>query len=86
MHSLGGLGLPVHRAEDGGTLGVLLVGDRKHDVEGAARYGIPTVLVGWGYGTPQERAGARWSVDTPAELGELLDQLVGDVVTGGAQH
>lgn len=86
VHSLGGLGLPVHRAEDGGTLGVLLVGDRKHDVEGAARYGIPTVLVSWGYGTPQERAGARWSVDTPAELGELLDQLVGDVVTGGAQH
>ncbi|CAN5578718.1 HAD family hydrolase [soil metagenome] len=29
---------------------VLMVGDRRHDVEGAARHGINTVVVGWGYG------------------------------------
>ena len=29
---------------------VLMVGDRCHDVEGAAEHGIPTVVVGWGYG------------------------------------
>jgi phosphoglycolate phosphatase-like HAD superfamily hydrolase len=29
---------------------VLMVGDRRHDVEGAAAHGIDTVLVGWGYG------------------------------------
>ncbi|HEX4560031.1 MAG TPA: HAD hydrolase-like protein [Mycobacterium sp.] len=29
---------------------VLMVGDRSHDVEGAAHHGIDTVVVGWGYG------------------------------------
>ena len=29
---------------------VLMVGDRVHDVEGAAAHGIDTVVVGWGYG------------------------------------
>lgn len=28
----------------------LMVGDRSHDVEGAAAHGIETVVVGWGYG------------------------------------
>ncbi|WP_245905896.1 HAD-IA family hydrolase [Mycolicibacterium palauense] len=29
---------------------ILMVGDRSHDVEGAAAHGIRTVVVGWGYG------------------------------------
>jgi phosphoglycolate phosphatase len=29
---------------------VLMVGDRSHDVEGAAEHGIDTIVVGWGYG------------------------------------
>jgi phosphoglycolate phosphatase len=29
---------------------VLMVGDRSHDVEGAAKHGIDTVVVSWGYG------------------------------------
>jgi phosphoglycolate phosphatase len=29
---------------------VIMVGDRAHDVEGAAAHGIGTVVVGWGYG------------------------------------
>ena len=29
---------------------VLMVGDRSHDVQGAAAHGIDTVVVGWGYG------------------------------------
>jgi phosphoglycolate phosphatase len=29
---------------------VLMVGDRRHDVEGAAAHGIDTLVVGWGYG------------------------------------
>jgi phosphoglycolate phosphatase len=29
---------------------LLMVGDRSHDVEGAAEHGIDTVVVGWGYG------------------------------------
>jgi phosphoglycolate phosphatase-like HAD superfamily hydrolase len=27
-----------------------MVGDRSHDVDGAAAHGIDTVVVGWGYG------------------------------------
>ncbi len=27
-----------------------MVGDRSHDVEGAAAHGIDTIVVGWGYG------------------------------------
>lgn len=30
---------------------VVMVGDRAHDVEGAAWHGIATVVVGWGYGS-----------------------------------
>lgn len=29
---------------------VVMVGDRAHDVEGAAAHGIDTIVVGWGYG------------------------------------
>ena len=29
---------------------VLMVGDRSHDVDGAAAHGIDAVVVGWGYG------------------------------------
>jgi phosphoglycolate phosphatase-like HAD superfamily hydrolase len=29
---------------------VLMVGDRRHDVDGAAAHGIDAVVVGWGYG------------------------------------
>lgn len=29
---------------------VVMVGDRAHDVEGAAEHGIDTIVVGWGYG------------------------------------
>ncbi len=29
---------------------MVMVGDRAHDVEGAAAHGIDTVVVGWGYG------------------------------------
>jgi phosphoglycolate phosphatase-like HAD superfamily hydrolase len=29
---------------------VVMIGDRSHDVEGAAAHGIGTIVVGWGYG------------------------------------
>lgn len=50
----------------------VLVGDRLHDVEGAAAHGVPTIAVRWGYGSPAEHAGAVAVVDTPAELADLL--------------
>jgi phosphoglycolate phosphatase len=54
---------------------VVLVGDRHHDVEGAAAHGIPTIGVGWGYAEPGELAGARLIVD---DLDELAEALRGD--------
>ncbi len=37
---------------------VLMLGDRSHDVIGAATHGIATVGAGWGYGAPGELIGA----------------------------
>jgi phosphoglycolate phosphatase len=50
----------------------VLVGDRKHDVEGAAAHGVPTILVTWGYGSVAEQVGTVAVVDSPAELIPLL--------------
>jgi phosphoglycolate phosphatase len=51
---------------------VVLVGDRIHDVDGAAAHNVDSILVEWGYGNPEEwdAAGARAS--TPERLRELL--------------
>ncbi|MBN9605532.1 MAG: HAD hydrolase-like protein [Actinomycetales bacterium] len=60
-------------ARDGADLDrPVLVGDRHHDVEGAAAHGVPTIFVTWGYGAPAEHAGARAVVDTTDELFEAL--------------
>lgn len=68
-HTLAGLGrTPVQ----GATPGVVLVGDRHHDVDGAAEWGIPVIFAGWGYGRPGESAGARWVADSVDDLGRLL--------------
>jgi phosphoglycolate phosphatase len=59
--------------EAGVDLGnVVMVGDREHDVLGAAAHGIPTVMVGWGYGSPAEAAGTIAVVETADELEALL--------------
>lgn len=55
---------------------VLMVGDRAHDVEGAAEHGIDTVVVAWGYGRDDfAEAGARSAhahVATVESLREVL--------------
>ena len=55
---------------------VLMVGDRSHDVEGAAEHGIDTVIVRWGYGSADfvEPAAvtALAHVDTVDDLREVL--------------
>jgi phosphoglycolate phosphatase len=63
LHALEHLGLPDPRT-------VVMVGDREHDVTGAAAHGVATIGVLWGYGTRAEleAAGAR-------ELVETLDEL-----------
>lgn len=60
---------------------VLMVGDRSHDVEGAAAHGLAAVVVGWGYGgsdfaesdfAGSQVAGPLIRVETVAELRGLL--------------
>jgi phosphoglycolate phosphatase len=57
------------------TQRLIMVGDRRHDVEGAASHGIDTIGVLWGYGDHAElaNAGARVIVANPVELTAALD-------------
>lgn len=54
--------------------GVVMVGDRLHDVEGAAVHAIPAIGVAWGYAGEGELmgAGALDVVETPSRLVSLL--------------
>jgi phosphoglycolate phosphatase len=51
---------------------VVLVGDRIHDVEGAAIHGVDSVLVQWGYGTEDEWSEATATAATVEGLREFL--------------
>ncbi|MCU1514177.1 MAG: haloacid dehalogenase, partial [Microbacteriaceae bacterium] len=50
----------------------VMVGDRSHDVEGAAAHAVPTIFVEWGYGSTAEQVGAVAVVKSAEELGALL--------------
>ncbi|MBY0175576.1 HAD hydrolase-like protein [Curtobacterium herbarum] len=50
----------------------VLVGDRLHDVEGAAAHGVPTVFAEWGYGSPAEAADTIAQAATPLDLLPIL--------------
>ena len=56
---------------------MVMVGDTKFDVLGAAAHGIPTIGVSWGYGEVEEMkaAGAAAIAGTPQELAELLEKI-----------
>lgn len=62
----------------GSDVRVVMVGDREHDVSGAAVHGIPTIGAAWGYGTAQELADAGvWRVAaSPAEVPGLVARHV----------
>ncbi|RZT16229.1 phosphoglycolate phosphatase-like HAD superfamily hydrolase [Mycobacterium sp. BK558] len=54
---------------------VVMIGDRSHDVEGAAAHGIGTIVVDWGYGREDFAdgpSGALAHVDTVDALREVL--------------
>jgi phosphoglycolate phosphatase len=57
----------------------VLVGDRSHDVLGAAAHGLPCIGAGWGPAEDGElaAAGAVAVVATPAEVRTLLDRNIG---------
>ena len=59
----------------------VMIGDRHHDVDGAAANGIGTIGVGWGYGGVEEltRAGARMVLERADQLpGAIITTLAGD--------
>lgn len=68
------VGEALRRLGDPAPTDVLMVGDRRHDVEGAGEYGVGCLGAGWGYGAPGEllAAGARAVYLTPAELQAAL--------------
>lgn len=51
---------------------LVMVGDRSHDIEGAAHHGVPAVMVEWGYGSPAEAVGAIAVVHSVDQLREKL--------------
>ncbi|MDT8912550.1 HAD hydrolase-like protein [Amycolatopsis sp. PS_44_ISF1] len=51
---------------------VVMVGDRHHDVDGAAAHGVPAIGVGWGYARPGELTGAVAVVPDVAALETVL--------------
>ena len=50
----------------------VLVGDREHDIEGAAANSVPTIFADWGYGSAAEQVGSVAVAHTPVELQRLL--------------
>lgn len=54
------------------TSEALMVGDRIYDIEGAGKNGVPTVMVTWGAGRPEEWELAWKHVDTVDQLETLL--------------
>lgn len=61
----------------GGPEGLVMIGDREHDVIGAAAHGVPTigVLHGMGSRAELEAAGARWIAADLLALPELLARI-----------
>ena len=45
-----------------------MVGDRIHDMDGAAEAGIPAIAAAYGYGTPEEFAYASQVARSPQEV------------------
>ncbi len=70
--ALAELGLPTDPQTGHVTTPVVMIGDRSHDVLGAAEFGISAILVRWGYALGGEDQGATWVVESVAELRDVL--------------
>lgn len=70
-YALAGLGVTVD-GTGAADAPVVMIGDRFHDIEGAAGFGIATIQVGWGYALDGEAGAAAWGVRSVPELRTLL--------------
>lgn len=52
--------------------GILMIGDRSHDIEGSSEFGIDCIAVTWGYGSKTEWDAARYTVSTAEELERII--------------
>jgi phosphoglycolate phosphatase len=75
--SLGTKALVIGKALDrlGRPDDVVMVGDRVHDVAGAAEHGIPCLGAAWGYGLPGELDDAARVCAAPSEVPVALEDL-----------
>lgn len=81
---IGGATFDMSRATKSAVLGYtlgqlgenrsIMIGDRYHDVEGAAEYGLDCIGVRWGYsaGDELQKAGARWIIDEPKQIMDIV--------------
>ena len=53
---------------------LIMIGDREHDVLGAAHFGIDSIGVTYGYGSREElcSAGATYIVENPIDILEIV--------------
>jgi phosphoglycolate phosphatase len=63
---------------------VVMVGDRHHDIEGAAAHGIDTIAVAWGYGSANEHrdAGAWARAERPDDVVALVTRFRATSIAG----
>ena len=68
------VGWAIERLQAAGadTSKPVLIGDRHHDVEGAAEYGIPVIFAEWGFGEASEGDAAAFRAPDAAALQTLL--------------
>ncbi|WP_421702507.1 HAD hydrolase-like protein [Aliiroseovarius sp.] len=55
----------------------VMVGDRHHDFTAAAKVGMRSIAVTWGYGTPEEHVQATVKCETPGDLPGVVRDLIG---------
>jgi phosphoglycolate phosphatase len=65
----------ILRHEDVRPEAALMIGDRSFDIQAAARNGLRSVGVKWGYGSIEELTGAAALCESPHELAEVVRGL-----------